>query len=94
LIINDVIYSDSVIDKLRRKHGINISEVEEAIWNNPKVKKAQKGQYKDEDVYYAYGRTNSGRYLIIVFICKKNKDALIVTARDMDTKERQYYGRK
>lgn len=94
MVINDIIYPDGVIDKLLRKHVIKINEIEEAICNKPKIKKAQKGKYAGEDLYYAYGQTDSGRYLIIVFIYKENKDALIITARDMDTKEKQHYERK
>jgi uncharacterized DUF497 family protein len=44
-----------------------------------------------EDMYVALGRTSAGRYLIVFFIYKLTKDALIVTARDMNKSERKYY---
>jgi len=47
-----------------------------------------------EDVYSAMGRTDAGRYLIIFFIYKKNKDAIILSARQMTSKEKKRYGKK
>jgi len=41
----------------------------------------------------ALGRSAAGRYLAVIFIIKKN-NALILSARDMATKERKQYGRK
>jgi uncharacterized DUF497 family protein len=42
----------------------------------------------------ALGTTDSGRYLTVYFLYKKNKEALIVTARDMTEKERKKYAKK
>ncbi len=47
-----------------------------------------------EDVYYALGRTDAGRYLIVYFIYKLDHRALVVSARGMDLKERRDYERK
>ncbi len=47
-----------------------------------------------EDVYSAQGRTDAGRYLIVFFIYKPDHLALIVSARDMDAKERRRYERR
>jgi hypothetical protein len=47
-----------------------------------------------EDVYMALGQTEEGRYLIVLFIHKKAKEALILSARDMARKERKLYDRK
>ena len=92
--INDLIWLDQVVEKIERKPRVSKEEVEETLYNRPKYRKAQKGKFKDEDLHYAYGRTDSGRYLLVVFIYKKTKDALIVSARDMDHKERRYYAKK
>lgn len=40
------------------------------------------------------GQTNAGRYLAALFICKKTKEALILSARDMAKKERRQYVKK
>ncbi len=45
-------------------------------------------------MYAAYGQTAEGRYLIIFFILKPGSEALIISARDMDQRERKLYGRK
>lgn len=47
-----------------------------------------------EDVYAAMGQTDAGRYLIIFFISKPNNRALVVSARDMERKERRQYARR
>jgi len=47
-----------------------------------------------EHLYVAYGQTQSGRYLTIFFIYKVGNEALIISARDMDNKERKRHGRK
>jgi uncharacterized DUF497 family protein len=44
--------------------------------------------------YSAWGQTDAGRYLIVFFIHKSANTALILSARDMDDKERQRYERK
>ncbi|KPA09458.1 hypothetical protein MHK_010340, partial [Candidatus Magnetomorum sp. HK-1] len=45
-------------------------------------------------VYSAWGQTDSGRYVLVIFIYKYKNLALILSARDMDKKERKRYGRK
>ncbi|MFQ5629941.1 MAG: BrnT family toxin [bacterium] len=85
---------DDVIEKIEYKHQVSQDEVEEAFYNKPKYKKAQKGKFKGEDLYYAYGRTDRGRYLFIVFIYKRSHAALIVRARDMNAKEKKRYAKK
>ncbi|MCB0260547.1 MAG: BrnT family toxin [Calditrichaeota bacterium] len=92
--IDDIIWLDDIIDKIEHKHRVLPEEVEEVFYNIPKYRKAQKGKYEGEDLYYAYGRTDSGRYLLVVFIYKENREALIISARDMDKQERKRYGKK
>jgi hypothetical protein len=46
---------------------------------------------KGNDVYVAFGRTYSGRYLSVYFVYKnENRTAIIITARDMSKKEKNY----
>lgn len=92
--IDDIIWLDDIVDKIEHKHRVLPEEVEEVFYNIPKYRKAQKGKYEGEDLYYAYGRTDSGRYLLVVFIYKENREALIISARDMDKQERKRYGKK
>ena len=45
------------------------------------------------DVHRALGQTDAGRYLVVFYIHKLTREALILSARDMDHKERRSYGR-
>ena len=92
--IEDIIWRDEVIEKLERKHHISPEEVEDVFCNSPRYRKAENGYIQGEDVYYAYGRTDGGRYVFVVFVYKRNREALIVSARDMDRKERNLYAKK
>ena len=62
--------------------------------NRPKFRFLEKGERAGEDVYVALGQSNAGRYLAVMFIHKKSKDALILSARTMAPKERRLYGKK
>ena len=52
------------------------------------------GDIGGEDLYAALGRTDAGRYLIIYFVYKATKEALIVSAREMTRKEKRTYAKK
>lgn len=60
----------------------------------PKFRFLEKGERSGEDVYTALGQTNGGRYLAVMFIYKKSKDALILSARSMAPREKRLYGKK
>ena len=92
--IEGFIWYRDIIDKLLWKHHITHKEVEELFANKPKFTFIEKGKIKNEHLYSAQGKTNAGRYMIALFIYKKTKEALIITARDMDLKERKRYGKK
>lgn len=81
--IANLIWLQDVIDKLAFKHQVEPDEVEEVFDNRPKIRFVQKGARKGEDVYIALGRSEAGRYLAVLFIMKKNNNALILSARDM-----------
>jgi len=68
--------------------------VKEVFENRPKFRFLEKGERAGEDVYVALGQSNAGRYLAVMFIHKKSKDALILSARTMAPKERRLYGKK
>ena len=92
--IADIIWRPEVIDKLPWKHGVIAEEVDQVLFGQPLFRKLQKGHIPGEHLYAAYGHTESGRYLIVFFIYKRSGEALILTARDMDTSERRGYERK
>ncbi len=92
--IEGIIWLRNIVDKLAFKHHVETSEVEEVLTGKPKFRFVEKGERQGEDVYMALGRTQAGRYLIVLFIHKATKEALILSARDMAKKERKLYGRK
>ena len=53
----------------------------------------KKGYFRGEDVYRALGQTDAGRYLVVFFIHKLTAEVMILSARDMDGKERKSYAR-
>ena len=91
--VEEVIWLDNVVEKLAIKHRVIPVEVEEVLRNRPRFWFAAKGNQPGENVYLALGRTDSGRYLTVLFIYKPPAQALILSARDMATKERKRYGR-
>jgi len=92
--IEGIIWLRDIVDKLAYKHQVEPYEVEEVFDNRPKIRFFEKGKRAGENVYLALGQSDAGRYLIILFIYKKTKESLILSARDMTKKERRQYGRK
>jgi len=89
--ITGIVWLQKIVDKIERKHNLRKDEVEQTFINNPQYRFLEKGKIDGEDVYAVYGRTDSGRYLTAIFIRKFGNRALIITARDMDRKERKQY---
>ncbi len=92
--IDSLIWLPQVVDKLAWKHGVSPEEVEEVLFSKPVFRKIQKGHIPGEDLYASLGRTRAGRYLAVFFIYKLSHEALIISARDMDGKERKLYERQ
>jgi uncharacterized DUF497 family protein len=95
MIIRDLIWLEEIIEKLEQKHNVFLFEVTEVFESHPHFRFISKGRrHKKEDVFAAYGRTGAGRYLTVFFIYKQDRRALIISARDMDHKERKRYVKK
>ena len=92
--IDEIIWLQQFVEKLAIKHGVEKTEVEEVLSNHPRFRFVSKDNRSGEDVYSAMGKTDAGRYLIVFFIRKSNRRALIISARDMDRAERRNYGRQ
>ncbi|NUM43435.1 MAG: BrnT family toxin [Anaerolineales bacterium] len=92
--INGLFFLRHIIDKLYVKHNVLKEEVEEVFAQNPWIIFVEKGHFPGEDVYAALGQTEAGRYLKVFFVYKADKQALIVSARDMTHTDRRRYERK
>lgn len=88
-----LIWLEEIVEKLEVKHRVIPEEVEQLFRKQPRIRRMKKGHYRGEDVYRALGQTEAGRYLVVFFIHKTTGDALILSARDMDDKERRGYAR-
>ncbi len=92
--ITELLWLDAVVDKIESKHHATQAEVEEILSGRPRIRKMHKGHFRGEDVYRALGQISAGRYLTVFFIYKRRGEALILSARDMDQKERRSYASK
>jgi len=92
--VTGFIWLDDIVEKLHWKHNVLPEEIREVFNNRHKFRFVEKGHRSGENVYFAAGQTVGGRYLIIFFVYKQDKRALILSARDMTRSERKRYERK
>jgi uncharacterized protein with HEPN domain len=94
--VNLAVVWKTVVEDLPKLEPLirHVLAVEQILWGKKKVRRVAKGNVAGEDVYLALGQTDSGRYLAVFYILKKNRTVLPISARDMDGKERRRYGRK
>jgi uncharacterized DUF497 family protein len=92
--ITGIIWLRSVIDKLEHKHQLDQLEVEEIFYGHPRFRRIARGDVAGEDLYSAMGQTDTGRYLVVFFVYKRSREALVISARDMSRKERRRYDKK
>ncbi len=85
--ISTFLWDDRNIDHVAA-HGAEPWEVEQVFEQAPKVRRAR------DDRYLALGRTQAGRYLVVVFRYLGNGVVRVLTAREMSVKERRSYGKK
>lgn len=64
-------------------HGVEPSEAEAVVESATLLRKAGRGKY------IAYGKTDSGRMLIVIYAPKANHRIRVVTARDMTPSEKR-----
>lgn len=94
MIVEAVVIPRSIEDKLDSKHNVTRQEVEQVFASAPKFRFAEKGHVQGENLYRAIGRTNGGRYLVVLFILKADHTALVISARDLTDKEQKQYAKK
>ena len=93
--IETIVCPERIETKLASKHRVTFSDARHILFNQPRIRFAEKGHTAGEDVYAAFGQTLGGRYLSVFFIYKPAlKTAVIISARDMSDRERKAYARK
>ncbi|MBW7908870.1 MAG: BrnT family toxin, partial [Kiritimatiellae bacterium] len=73
-----------------QKHGVQAWECEQVFFNRPLVILADPIHSIAEDRFAAFGCTDAGRPLVIIYTMRKEK-IRVISARDMNRKERQFY---
>ena len=91
--ISRIIWLEDIVEKLLWKHDVEEDEIIEVLDNKPKFIRKETGYKEGEDVYAAFGKTNTGRLLSVFFVYTKDQRAIIVSARDMTINERKKYVR-
>jgi uncharacterized DUF497 family protein len=91
---NRGLWLEDIVEKLEAKHDVTPEEVEEIFIARPEIKRMNRGHFRGEDVYRALGQTEAGRYLAVFFIHKVTNEALVLSARDMDKKDRKGYAER
>jgi uncharacterized protein len=67
-------------------HSVRPDEVEEVGFEDePYVRRGRQNRR------YLYGQTFGGRYIFVVFVLTLKSEAKVITARDMDEKEKRLY---
>ena len=75
-------------DKNWKRHRVSIPECEQVFFNKPLAVRTDPGHSSEEVQFFAFGRTDSGRRLAVVFMMRKGR-IRVVTARDQSRRERR-----
>jgi uncharacterized protein len=85
--IDDLEWTLERVDHIAQ-HAVTPAEVEEVLGSAPVFKRGRGG------VYEAWGQTESGRYLLVIFRYLGHNRAWPITARDMDENEKRFVRKK
>ena len=77
-------------DKNRLKHNVLNGECEDVFFNQPLIIVNDARHSKDERRYAAFGVTDGGRRLTVIFT-QRGHLVRVISARDMNNKERRFY---
>ncbi|MFZ1946145.1 MAG: BrnT family toxin [bacterium] len=78
------------LDKNLVKHQVNDWECEQVFFNQPLVILEDRKHSMIERRWAAFGRTDAGRPLVVVFT-RRGKLIRVVSARSMSRRERKFY---
>jgi hypothetical protein len=92
--ITHIIWLAQFVDKIESKHGVGTDEVEQVLNNRPRIQRIERGTLEGEDLYRATGQTDAGRFLVVFFVYKGRGRALVISAREVSSRERKNYGKR
>lgn len=95
--INDVLrkcvgfdWDEGNILKNWERHRVSASECEQVFFNRPLVGFPDEAHSSDEPRFYLLGRTDAGRHIFVAFTDRNNL-IRVISARDMNRKERKAF---
>jgi uncharacterized protein len=78
------------LDKNLLKHRVTSGESEQVFFNRPLVVLEDLSHSRDESRLAAFGLTDSGRHLMVIYTIRRFR-IRVISARDMNRKERRLY---
>jgi len=81
------------IDKNLIKHNVENWESEQLFFNKPLLVLDNPKHSIPEKRWAAFGRTDADRFLVVIFT-KRGNLIRVISARDMNKKERKFYDEK
>jgi hypothetical protein len=89
-VISSIRWKDKSITHIAR-HAIRPREVEEVCFNENDAPFIRSGR---ENLHYVFERAYSGRFLFIVVRFIRQGEVRVITARDMNTWEKNYFKKR
>lgn len=71
------------------KHRVTSEEAEEIFFNDPVIR-SDPAHSQEEERYLAYGVTNGGRFLTVVYTMREDR-IRVISARSMSRREREVF---
>lgn len=88
--ISYIKWTDKSVEHIA-KHAVSPKEVEEVCFNEYEEPFIRSGK---ENLYYVLGETYAGRFLFIVVKFIRHGEIQVITARDMNNWEKNYFKRR
>jgi len=73
-----------------RKHQVDAAECEQVLFNRPLVINEDETHSQTEERFRAFGQTDAGRLLFMIFTVRNNQ-VRVISARDQSNKERREF---
>ena len=86
-------WDEGNIDKNLIKHNVENWECEQVFFNKPLLVLDDPRHSMAEKRLAAFGKTDAGRLLVVVFT-KRSNLLRVISARDMNARERRFYEEK
>ncbi len=88
--ISSIKWTDKSIEHIAR-HKVKPKEVEEVCFNEYDAPFIRSGR---ENLHYVFGKTYSGRFLFVVVKFIRPGEVRVITARDMNAWEKNYFRKR